>query len=72
MAAKKRLLIAVLWIACGINNWGITLGYFCGEFPRQSRRSNYGIAALMAIGGPFGTMISALLSNFAEHGYLWK
>ena len=38
----------IIWIVCGIFNWGVTLGDFCGEYPDTPSRSNYGIAGFVA------------------------
>lgn len=69
---KKKLGIAVLWVVCGVFNWGATLGYLVGEYPTFSHRSNYGIAGFMALGSPIGTVVETLESNFFQHGFVWK
>lgn len=44
-------LILGLWAAAGYFNYGYTLGYFTHHYPDDE---NTGIAAAMAIAGPFG------------------
>lgn len=72
MTMKKRVGVAVVWITCGVLNWGVTLGDFSADFPEWPHRSHYGIAAGMALMGPLGTVVTTLLSNFWQHGLVWK
>lgn len=72
MTLWKWRRLAAAWIMCGALNWGITLGYFCGEFPTHLHRRHYGIAGFMALMGPLGTVVTTLLSNFWQHGLVWK
>jgi hypothetical protein len=69
---KKKIGIVVLWAACGVFNWGVTIGYFSGEFPNIPHRSHYGIAAFTAAAGPVGTISSFFMSNLYQHGFVWK
>ena len=69
---KKIILWVAIWIACGIFNWGVVLGDFCGSFPSQPSRSHYGFAAMWAVAGPFGTAVTFFGSNLYEHGLRWK
>jgi hypothetical protein len=69
---KKRLLIAVVWIAFGIHNWGATLGYFVGQFPGTSHRDHYGIAGITAVAGPVWFPVALFGSNLYQYGFVWK
>ena len=62
----------IIWIVCGIFNWGVVLGDFSGHFPDSNPRDYYGMAAFIAVTGPFGTIVSAFMSNFYQHGLRWK
>lgn len=73
--------VLVLWLVCGLYNWGTTMAdqnfrdsngpLFEGNLPRP--RDNIGLAAVMALGGPFGTVVTAVATNFNQHGWtLWS
>lgn len=47
----KKILIALLWIACAIHNWGFTLGETTHHYPMSN---NIGISLFTAASGPFG------------------
>lgn len=50
---KKIIAIILIWIACGIVNWGFVLGDFTHDYPYQDNRW---IAAYTSIFGPMGTI----------------
>jgi len=66
-----------LWILCGILAYGITLGYFYGEFPENlaydqivSKRSR--LAITMAAAGPSGLLVSYFGSGRVRHGLRFR
>lgn len=63
----KKLGIAVFWIACGIHNWGFTLGDFSHRFPDQI---NTDVAGFYALVGPCG--IPAVLLATGDRHWLLK
>jgi hypothetical protein len=59
-------LIVLGWVVCGVIGWGLTLGDFTTEFPAYK---NWGIAAFIALTGPFGVFVSIIM-NIIHHGQL--
>lgn len=50
----------VFWLTCSFFAWGFTMGSFTHSFPKGD---HVGISAFMAIGGPFGLIISILCGH---------
>ena len=61
----KKLVIAVLWLACSYVNYGLTLGSLTQEFPNQYNTMG---ALGVAVVGPFG--LPAVLLVFSP--YHWR
>lgn len=68
MKNLKKILLAVLWVACGILNYGLFLGDFTYQFPDQSNMEE---AVVGAVGGPFMTPAALLVPGPPYH-FLWK
>lgn len=64
----------IFWIACGVLAYGITYGYFQREFPTiayESQKDDSAMALVFGALGPFGVLLSFVLSGFAKHGLKW-
>jgi|SRR5581483_1842607 len=62
----------VLWMACGVLAYGLTLGAFQGEFPQfgyKERLADVTLAAMGGLTGVFGLVVIALFS-YAKRGRL--
>jgi hypothetical protein len=62
---KRCIALAILWVACGYMNYGLTLGHGTHRYPDQS---NVGFAVFMGVGGPFA--VPAVLVTCSP--YHWR
>lgn len=69
----KRGLIVLVWVVCGVFNWGASMAHCAwGARHRWTNRDNVGISTIVAAGGPAGTVAILLVTNFCQHGWsLW-
>ncbi len=62
-------LIVVLYIAFGVLNWGLTLGYFTDRFPYFP---NCIVAFMMAASGFFATPAILIVNYVTFKSFHWK
>ena len=67
-----------LYLFCSLYAWGTTMAdlnwhnRYVWAILNRSVRDNMGLTVLLALLGPFGAIVSALHSNFNQHGWqLW-
>ncbi len=68
------VIIATLWIACGVLTYGLMLAYQQREFPLIAATdyvSDVLFAVLFGALGPFG-LFAALFCGGTRHGVKWK
>jgi hypothetical protein len=68
MSGRIYAWIVVAWVLLGVLNFGTTTAYFCGRYGGP-RREYVGLSAMMAVMGPFGTVVTAFASNFWQYGW---
>lgn len=78
MRKINRLLLAVFWMAFSLYSWGTLMADLDWmqqnhwSTLKETSRDNIGICAAAAAAGPIGAAVSALATNFNEHGWeLW-
>lgn len=70
----------LFWLACSILSYGFSFAFWQGEWPgiaEQTRKEDRLASALLAVGGPFTLISSALYSlicgrNYFSHGWRIK
>jgi len=68
-----KKVVLIVWIICGVINWGATLAdYMPRGFKYYNSRNYYGISAGMALGGCITFPLVLLHTNFYQHGFDWK
>lgn len=74
----KPAVVALVWVICGVFNWGATMQHTAWENTHQFRllnltnRDEVGFAFLVSMFGPPGTIATLGFTNFCQHGWsLW-
>lgn len=65
--------IITVWLICGFITYGTTFAYFQSKYPlvaEEQYREDIGDSIFFSLFGPFGLIVSSLLSGFWEYG--WK
>lgn len=69
----------LIWVLCGVYNFGTTMAFFDHESDtywhglNQTSRDHVGISVFAAAAGPFGTVAVSLISNFNQYGWhVWE
>ncbi len=68
------VIIATLWIACGVLAYGLTLAFFQRKFPLIAADDYWDdvlFAVFIGTLGPIG-LFTALVSGGTKHGVKWK
>ena len=63
---------AAIYLGCGVLAYKGTFAYFQHEYPgiaEKHRRDDMGIALLLAVLGPVGFFIGAVLLGLFKHGF---
>lgn len=71
MKKQKIALILVLYLLASFLTYGISLGFWQGEFQSMAKedcRGDAGVSMLLSIPSPITLPMIYLLSGFAEHG----
>lgn len=75
----KVITALVLWVVCGLYNWGTIMAdmnYDNGHdwaILNRHARDNAGLAGVFALLGPFWTPVAVFCTNFNQHGWeLWE
>lgn len=66
------LLLAILYLACLIETWGILIGYYCGEYDLESAEDHYVVIGVVSLIQPLGVIMAFLWSRNIKHGLKWK
>lgn len=68
------MLFWLIWFACGLYTYPVTLHYFQSKYPTVRMGEDAGVAALLAlIGGPAATFIVTVLAlTGGYYGFQWK
>lgn len=62
----------ILWVLCSFYAWGSAMAYST-RVTKTSARENLGICVLLALAGPVGAFLAAIIGDFNLHGWtLWK
>jgi len=67
--------IILLWIACGLVNYGGMFAFFQREFPciaEKNRNRDKSFCNMAFATGPWGLIPTILVSRFFKHGFKFK
>jgi len=66
------LIFWVVWVACGVLNYGSNFAYFQENWPelaKEHRREDTRFSWFMAVVGPIGTLILLLEGDLLQYGW---
>lgn len=71
------LILAAVWVVCGVLAYGLILGYFRREYPTASRaRTHWVIAFWPSLSGPVALIAAVIFLLGTEarfrHGFMWR
>ncbi len=71
-------LVVIGWVVCGVLAYGVESADWKWKAEHQwknikdTSRNNAGFMVFTAMLGPLGLFMSALATNFCQHGITWK
>ncbi len=76
MTTALIILFVLIQCAFAALCYGMTLGYFCREFPRSQMSDHYALAMFVStaalVTGPFTAILIFILSGGAKHGLKFR